>query len=146
MFHYACPKFLSPVPPNFEGVTDQYLMEPYNQQLKVFIDEVQQQCHISDIRSFLKLYTTLPIAKLASFINKSPEELKAILLCFKHKMSNIESDMVSTEEFRSSSEVDFYIHNEMVHIADTKVATRFSDFFIRQIHKLNEVHFFCFST
>jgi len=140
MFHYACPKFLSPVPPNFEGVTDQYLMEPYNQQLKVFIDEVQQQFHISDIRSFLKLYTTLPIAKLASFINKTPQELKAILLCFKHKMSNIESDQATTEEFRSSSEVDFYIHNEMVHIADTKVATRFSDFFIRQIHKLNEVH------
>lgn len=139
MFHYACPKFLSPVPPNFEGVTDQYLMEPYNQQLKVFIDEVQQQFHISDIRSFLKLYTTLPIAKLASFINKTPQELKAILLCFKHKMSNIESDQAATEEFRSSSEVDFYIHNEMVHIADTKVATRFSDFFIRQIHKLNEM-------
>ena len=56
-------------------------------------------------------------------------------------MSNIESDQVN-EEFRSSSEVDFYIHNEMVHIADTKVATRFSDFFIRQIHKLNEVHIF----
>ena len=53
-------------------------------------------------------------------------------------MSNIESDQVN-EEFRSSSEVDFYIHNEMVHIADTKVATRFSDFFIRQIHKLNEL-------
>ena len=70
MFHYACPKFLSPVPPNFEGVTDQYLMEPYNQQLKVFMDEVQQQLLITDIRSFLKLYTTLPISKLASFINK----------------------------------------------------------------------------
>ena len=70
MFHYACPKFLSPVQPNFEGVTEQFLMEPYNQQLKVFIDEVQQQLIISDIRSFLKLYTTLPIAKLASFINK----------------------------------------------------------------------------
>ena len=27
----------------------------------------------------------------------------------------------------------------MVHIADTKVATRFSDFFIRQIQKINEV-------
>jgi hypothetical protein len=70
MFHYACPKFLSPVPPNFDGVTDQYLMEPYSQQLKVFMDEVQQQLLISDIRSFLKLYTTLPISKLASFINK----------------------------------------------------------------------------
>ena len=53
-------------------------------------------------------------------------------------MSNIESDQV-TEEFRSSSEVDFYINYEMVHIADTKVATRFSDFFIRQIQKTNEV-------
>jgi len=55
-------------------------------------------------------------------------------------MSNIESDQAN-EEFRSSSEVDFYINNEMVHIADTKVATRFSDFFIRQIQKTNEVHF-----
>ena len=36
-------------------------------------------------------------------------------------------------------EVDFYIHNEMVHIADTKVATRFSDFFIRQMQKITEV-------
>ena len=53
-------------------------------------------------------------------------------------MSNIESDQVN-EEFRSSSEVDFYIHNDMVHIADTKVATRFSDFFIRQMQKINEV-------
>ena len=69
---------------------------------------------------------------------KSPEDLKAILLCFKHKMSNIESDQAN-EDFRSSSEVDFYIHNEMIHIADTKVATRFSDFFIRQIQKLNDV-------
>lgn len=80
MFHYACPKFLSPVPPNFEGVTDQYLMEPYNQQLKVFIDEVQQQLLISDIRSFLKLYTTLPIAKLASFINKVNLSLLNLIL------------------------------------------------------------------
>ena len=56
-------------------------------------------------------------------------------------MSNIESDQIN-EDFRSSSEVDFYIHNDMVHIADTKVATRFSDFFIRQMQKINEVTLF----
>ena len=27
----------------------------------------------------------------------------------------------------------------MIHIADTKVAQRYGDFFIRQIHKLEEV-------
>ena len=70
MFHHACPKFLSPVPPSFDGVVDQSLMEPYNHQLKVFMDEDFQQLLISDIRSFLKLYTTLPIEKLASFIDK----------------------------------------------------------------------------
>ncbi len=56
-------------------------------------------------------------------------------------MSNIESDQ-ATEDFRSSSEVDFYIHNDMIHIADTKVARRFSDYFIRQIHKLDEVIYY----
>lgn len=70
MFHFACPKFLSPVPPSFDGIIEQYLMEPYQQQLKVFMDEVNQQLLIPDIRSFLKLYTTLPIEKLASFIDK----------------------------------------------------------------------------
>jgi hypothetical protein len=53
-------------------------------------------------------------------------------------MSNIESDQAN-EDFRSSSEVDFYINHEMIHIADTKVARRFSDYFIRQIHKFDEV-------
>jgi len=36
-------------------------------------------------------------------------------------------------------EVDFYIHNDMLHLADTKVATRLGDFSIRQIHKLSKV-------
>jgi translation initiation factor 3 subunit L len=51
-------------------------------------------------------------------------------------MSNIASDQAN-EDFRSSSEVDFYINHEMIHIADTKIARRFSDFFIRQIHEMN---------
>ena len=29
---------------------------------------------------------------------------------------------------------------DMIHIADTKMARRYGDFFIRQIHKLEEVH------
>jgi translation initiation factor 3 subunit L len=105
MFHYACPKFLSPVPPNFEGPNDQYLMDPYNQQLKVFIDEVQQQLLISYIRSFLKLYTTLPISKLASFINKTPNELKAILLCFKVKKFQLLSLNLRNNFIRKNYEI-----------------------------------------
>ena len=58
-------------------------------------------------------------------------------------------------EFQSGSEVDFYIDKNMIHIADTKVnlqlrnisklifcqvARRYGDFFIRQIHKFDELN------
>lgn len=36
-------------------------------------------------------------------------------------------------------------HQDMIHIADTKVARRYGDFFIRQIHKFEEVHLNYFS-
>lgn len=32
-----------------------------------------------------------------------------------------------------------FVWQDMIHIADTKVARRYGDFFIRQIHKFEEV-------
>ncbi|KAL9956419.1 hypothetical protein ACROYT_G037893 [Oculina patagonica] len=42
-------------------------------------------------------------------------------------------------ELQSSSEVDFYIDQDMIHIADIEVERRYGDFFIRQVHKFDEV-------
>ncbi len=39
-----------------------------------------------------------------------------------------------------SMQVDFYIDKNMIHIADTKVDRRYGDFFIRQIHKFEELN------
>ena len=36
--------------------------------------------------------------------------------------------------------MDFYIDGGMIHIADTKVAQRYGDYFIRQIHKFEEIN------
>lgn len=36
---------------------------------------------------------------------------------------------------------DLFSFQDMIHIADTKVARRYGDFFIRQIHKFEEVRF-----
>ena len=52
-------------------------------QLKVFMDEVQQHHLLGTIRSYLKLYTTLPLSKLATFMDMSIDELKTALMCFK---------------------------------------------------------------
>lgn len=142
-FSFACPKFLSPVPPNYEAVTAMnFHKEPFMLQCKVFIEEVAQQLLIPTIRSYLKLYTTLPIQKLAIFMEMTEDELKTHLMCFKHKMKNVvwtKGTSGLEGEFQSASEVDFYIDKDMVHIADTKVARRYGDFFIRQIHKFEEI-------
>lgn len=142
-FAFACPKFLSPVPPNYDGMSPELFKEPYQQQLRVFMDEVIQQQMLPTVRSFLKLYTTLPLSKLASFMGVPKDDLVTHLMCFKHKMKNVvwtKGTSGLEGEFQSASEVDFYIDKDMIHIADTKVARRYGDFFIRQIHKLDELN------
>ncbi|KAH0616902.1 hypothetical protein JD844_028359 [Phrynosoma platyrhinos] len=112
LFSYACPKFLSPVVPNYDNMHPNYHKEPFLQQLKVFAGEVQQQAQLSTIRSFLKLYTTMPVAKLAGFLDLTEQEFRIQLLVFKHKMKNLvwTSGISALDgEFQSASEVDFYI-------------------------------------
>ncbi|KAL5019120.1 hypothetical protein ScPMuIL_004842 [Solemya velum] len=142
-FSFCCPKFLSPVPPNYDSASiATYSKEPFALQLRVFLDEVNQQLLLPTIRSYLKLYTTLDLHKLANFMDTDEDELQTYLMCFKHKMKNVvwtKGTSGLTGEFQSASEVDFYIEKDMIHIADTKVARRYGDFFIRQIHKLDEI-------
>jgi translation initiation factor 3 subunit L len=70
-FVFACPKFVSPCPPPFDApIEDSYVKEPLEHQTMVFMDEVRQQLALPTIRSYLKLYTTLPLSKLAAFMEK----------------------------------------------------------------------------
>merc|ERR1711899_228918 len=151
-FAYACPKFLSPVPPALDDKKDQHdalHKEPLRLQQKVFMDEVRQQMILPTIRSYLKLYTSMPMDKLAKYMCTPAEvctvdALESNLLCFKHKMMNLVWTSKGTSglegEFQAESEVDFYIDKNMIHIADTKVDRRYGDFFIRQIHKFEELN------
>lgn len=154
-FLFACPKFVSPCAPPFESQADDYVKEPLEHQVQIFMDEVKQQLELPTIRSYLKLYTTLPLTKLASFMDKNERngterdhdravaKLSTQLLCFKHKMNNVVWTKGSSGlegKFQSGSELDFYIDNDMIHIADTKVSHRFGDFFIRKILKFEDLN------
>lgn len=157
-FTFACPKFLSPSPPPIDATTtNNYSRDAVKYQTQVFMDEVKQQKMLPTIRSYLKLYTTLPLAKLAAFMSAarsgtaggerdSARERAALaihLLCFKHKMKNVvwtKGPSGLDGKFQSGSELDFYIDNDMIHIADTKVAHRYGDFFIRKILKFEELN------
>lgn len=129
-FMFACPRFVSPCPPSSDAPLEDYVKDPLEHQLLVFMDEVRQQKELPIIRSYLKLYTTLPLEKLASFMmDQSPrgegsattqegisdKELLVHLLCFKHKMKNIVWTKGSSGlegKFQSGSEVSliFFIN------------------------------------
>ena len=114
-FRFACPKFLSPVAhvleiePNAAGVNG---YEPWRLQMQVFMDEVKQHLPILVIRSYLKLYTTMPISKLSSFLGCTEDELRIQLHSYKHKMQNVvwtTGNSGLEGEFHSGSDVDFFI-------------------------------------
>jgi len=141
-FSFACPKFISPIPPNYDNAPANSHLDPFSLQLRMFKVEVQQQSIIPVIRSYLKLYTTMSISKLASLSELDEATLQTALLCFKHKQRNmvwVKGTDALEGEFQSSPETDFYINNDMIHIADTKIARRYGDFFIRQINKIEEI-------
>ncbi|XP_040564663.1 eukaryotic translation initiation factor 3 subunit L [Lepeophtheirus salmonis] len=144
-FAFASPKFLSPLPPSYDKESNEGHdhMESLKLQSKVFMDEVSQQSMLQTVRSFLQLYTSMPLEKLAEFMNTTVDDLEQKLLCFKHKMMNVvckKGNSGLEGEFQSESEVDFFIDLNMIHIADTKVDARYGEYFINQIHKFNEMH------
>ena len=108
-FAFACPKFLSPVAPSFDSPAQESLhREPLRLQMKIFMDEVRQQTLLPTIRSYLKLYTSMPLDKLATYMNISVDDLETHLLCFKHKMMNLVWSKGTSGlegEFQSESEV-----------------------------------------
>ncbi|KAH8323920.1 hypothetical protein KR067_002097, partial [Drosophila pandora] len=78
--------------------------------------------------------------------NASEDDVSKLLirlLCFKHKMRNLvwsKGPSGLEGAFKSGSELDFYIDDDMIHIADTKVSHRYGDFFVRKILKFNDLN------
>ncbi len=118
-FAFACPKFLSAIPPPLDEAPSSDASashkEPLRQQMKVFIDEVKQQMLLPTVRSYLKLYTSMPMGKLADYMGITVDELEVSLLCFKHKMMNkvwtkgnsgLEGELQAESEVISSQQFD----------------------------------------
>eukprot|EP00013_Stygamoeba_regulata_P021602 CAMPEP_0177648354 /NCGR_PEP_ID=MMETSP0447-20121125/10783_1 /TAXON_ID=0 /ORGANISM="Stygamoeba regulata, Strain BSH-02190019" /LENGTH=549 /DNA_ID=CAMNT_0019150989 /DNA_START=24 /DNA_END=1673 /DNA_ORIENTATION=+ len=140
-FSYACPKFVNPIPASSAGTGSvaTYSQDAHKLQLKLFITEVKQQMLLPTIRSYLKLYTTIPITKLASFVSLDENVLRMQLMCLKHKSHQLvwQGGPALSGVLVSTSDVDFYVSEGMVHIATSKVARKYSDYFIRHICKFD---------
>jgi hypothetical protein len=77
------------------------VQDAYRLQLKLFLSEVRQQQLLSSIRSFLKLYTTISIAKLASFMDVDEPTLRYAW---------------HSSELQKDSPHEYYIYHVLLHL------------------------------
>ncbi|CAG8437592.1 1718_t:CDS:10 [Acaulospora morrowiae] len=139
LFLFACPKFISPIGPNFEDSSA--LIEPHHHHAKIFLAEVRHQILIPTLRSYLRLYTTMGIDKLAAFLEIPPDELRTQLLIVKQKSRQQKwvSGTLLEGEYMTTSDLDFCLKQDMIHIAESKVGRRYGDWYLRNINKFQDI-------
>ncbi|KAI9450582.1 eukaryotic translation initiation factor 3 subunit 6 [Russula earlei] len=149
LFLYACPKFISANPPPYDdqeqlaAYAEDPPSEPAQRHLALFLADVRAQAAVPTLRSFLKLYTSLDAAKLAGFLDADEEEMVQQMMAVKaasrsvsrvgNEQNLLDGQMIST------SDMDFIINENMVHISEVTVGRRFAGWFIRNTEHAQRV-------
>jgi translation initiation factor 3 subunit L len=97
LFAFACPKFIATNEIIQSMGSGEYAADPslsynqeaYKKQLAVFMEEVQQRAPLPKLKSYLRLYTTIPVQKLAQMMEVTEDELKKNLEVMQEKSSNV---------------------------------------------------------
>lgn len=142
LFNYASPKFINPAPPDYDTIEDTNMDAP-RLQTRLFMDEVRSQLLLPDIRSYLKLYTTIEIDKLAALMDVDESTFRSYLHALKHKSWTLTGSFSGAPlegEYSTSTDVGFHVENNVVHISDTKQSSRYGEYFIQNIGKLDELY------
>lgn len=141
-FLLGSPKFLSPTTIVLEN--GNMSKEPQLRQCAVFIEGIESQMCLPILRGYLKLYTSLPMSKLAGFMDVRAEDFDSFigkLLTFKMIVSELGKETADRGDLDDATgDLDFYVDKDMIIVADTKVARRIGEYFIKHISKLRAVY------
>ena len=136
LFRSACPKFISPTPPDFDNPT--LNVDPVDHQTSIFMDEVKNTLFNPTIRSYLKLYTTMDLKKLAGFLEVEPEKLRSWLLVNKQRSRQIrwvEGGLLEGEPV-NANDLDYALENDLIHVSETKAGRRLVDWYLRNLARV----------
>ncbi|KAL4425846.1 hypothetical protein ABPG75_009862 [Micractinium tetrahymenae] len=145
LFTYACPKFVSPAGPDFGNPAANTNMEAFRAQLRLFMQVVEERKHLPALKQFLKLYSSIPLSKLASLAEVDVDTLKQQLGLLQQSTQVI--TWTTGEPLSGSAvtagDVDFSIEQqdgeEMVVVAEPKAKTVKGDFLVRHIARFEEI-------
>ena len=87
------------------------------------------------VRSYLKLYTTMDLTKLAGFLEVDADTLRSWLLVNKQRSRQVrhteggllEGDVVN------SNDLDYAMQGDLIHVSEAKVGRRLVDWYLRNL-------------
>jgi translation initiation factor 3 subunit L len=115
LFLFACPKFINPIPPDWDQ--PEMIADPTTHHLLVFKQLVRSEGTVGMLKSYLKLYKSIEIGKLAGFLDVEKDVLRELLLVYKLKAKQVKWDDVSIQggllrgENAKLTDLDFGIDN-----------------------------------
>ena len=133
LFRSACPKFISPTPPDFD--TPSQNVDPVDHHAAIFMAEVKNTMFSPTIKSYLKLYTTMDLNKLANFLDVKPELLRNRLLVNKQRSRQVRwsEGALLDGEVVNGSDLDYALQGDLIHISEAKVGRRLVDWYLRNL-------------
>ena len=137
---FQSPKFIAadPTAAAADGTTI------HRQQVDIFNQEMEPVSTTGkNLRSYLKLYTSLPVGKLAKFHDcQTVEDFVPQLLSYKLRMRQVErgeSDSYSGGAPKTALDIHYYIDNDLVHVDEAEIQRRFETYFLGQIAQNLEI-------
>ena len=151
LFRTACPKFISPTPPDFDN--PEINVDPVEHHLRIFMDEVKNNMMSPTVKSYLKLYTTMDLKKLAGFLEVEPEKLRCWLLVNKqrNRQTRWSEGGLLVGDVILSSDLDYAMEGvsgiirwvrktrgannkqDLIHVSEAKVGRRLVDWYLRNL-------------
>lgn len=147
LFAYACPKFVSSGAPDWNDATANTNADAYKVQLQAFMATVELRKHLPALKQFLKLYTSIPITKLALLSEMDEDGVRQQLQLLQKTTQVMTWGPGSGDALSGSLEVcgdlDFSIEKqngeEMVLVKETRQSGVKGDFLVRHIQRLADL-------
>lgn len=128
---FMCPKFVTA---SLDNV--------YKLQQKRFSNEMAPQHACRKLRSYMKLYTSIAVSKLAKFNDMEEAEFLPLLVSYKHRMRQLEAPETNSfveGVYKSALDIHYYLVEDTIHVDEADKQRRFEKYFVGQIGQNIEI-------
>ena len=142
LFKYGSPKTISPHSPPYHDAASLYnYPDAFQNTLSIFLGDIKSIINVPDLRTLLKLYTSIGAKKLATLAGKDEEQLLRELMVLKGSMKSVTwtetSDKNSTLGLLNGEEtvvgnLGFSVNNETIGITEHRRTRQFTGRFLSQ--------------